>query len=723
MPGSADQIVARRPAWMRAELRRLLALASAFDTVAANAVMSDDFRAAARARLMQRIAASGSPPESGTRGTTPPATHPAGRGADDPTGPLPLLLAPIRANGASAVARAPAPPVPGARPSGAAAPVLHSSRSDHSSSSSNDSAVSAARPPRKRRSRWLWRGALGGLLAAMLALLATLSASASSLPGQPLYGIKQATEELGVRLAPDDQARTRIVLRQANARLAQLQTLIASAPQPAQDELQEALVATERSRALVADPKPTDPLAALTPSEPAVGSDASNSAAAAANDPHVTARGDPPRAAPTPVDESAPTTLAAAEVASPGGSAAQPPVDLVTPRSGAPPDVPPTTTRAAADVADDHPAEVDGHQAAPEDLDPAPPGVDTPIVTNARTPEDTSRARRDPQRIEHLQIPALAAPPAPAVAQVRSASGPSNASDNPPGADDQTPVDGRGPGQHVDRSASAPSDPTAANDAADDDAAATALRNQNDTRGRVAAQATPAAVAQQPSTAEPDDHRAGGDTGPGPQIASVQGATSVRAAHDLAADQHSNASPATAVANTPAAPPTSARVGSSSQSASASPNRAASSAGGSTSPGGSVATSGSGGAARPAGGASSPGGVASAGSNLPTGTAWSPGGGTPTGAGTGGASSLSGSTPAGSAGVNAGASGAGGSWPSGSWSSGGGSSPTGGASTGASQPSGSASQPGGSAPSGGSSSGGAAPSRGGQPSGASSGRH
>ena len=79
--------------------------------------------------------------------------------------------------------------------------------------------VATASRTRKRRSRWVWRGALGGLLAAVLAALATLSVSASSLPGQPLYGLKQATEELGVWFAPDDQARTQILLRQANARL------------------------------------------------------------------------------------------------------------------------------------------------------------------------------------------------------------------------------------------------------------------------------------------------------------------------------------------------------------------------------------------------------------------------------------------------------------------------------------------------------------------------
>src|SRR5207302_4502594 len=45
------------------------------------------------------------------------------------------------------------------------------------------------------------------------------TASANALPGEPLYGIKQAQEELGVRLAPDDQARALALLHQADARL------------------------------------------------------------------------------------------------------------------------------------------------------------------------------------------------------------------------------------------------------------------------------------------------------------------------------------------------------------------------------------------------------------------------------------------------------------------------------------------------------------------------
>jgi hypothetical protein len=248
-PGSAAELIARQPAWARDELRRLVDLAGALDSAAASTVMSDDFRVAARQRLMQRIAAR-------------PGIAPEG--------------------GAGAWLK----PVP----------------------STNGNVYRIVRRP----ARWMWRGIGGGLLAAALVTTATLSASASALPGDPLYGIKQAREELGVRLAPDDEARALALLSQADARLdetarllsqgrttegaqvaqrydtvierattayvvaiddtsrddatsmrmesklsqqqEQLQALLQTAPEPARADLREALVATERGRALVSDP-------------------------------------------------------------------------------------------------------------------------------------------------------------------------------------------------------------------------------------------------------------------------------------------------------------------------------------------------------------------------------------------------------------------------------------------------------------------------------------
>jgi hypothetical protein len=258
VPGSAEEIIQRQPTWAQVELRRLVDLAGSLDAAATNAIMSEDFRVSARARLMQRIS----------------------RDLDDEVTPR---LAPM--------------PLPGARL--AAVPPTNAYH----------------RPRPRRARRWFWRGT-ACLVAAVLATAATLTASASALPGEPLYGIKQAQEELGVRLANDDQARAVALLNLADARLdetarllrlgradeaaaaaqrfdesvmratatyvvtiddapttppvaahldtrlvqqqEQLQLLLNAAPEAARTEIREALVTTERSRALVADPVPVE---------------------------------------------------------------------------------------------------------------------------------------------------------------------------------------------------------------------------------------------------------------------------------------------------------------------------------------------------------------------------------------------------------------------------------------------------------------------------------
>src|SRR6266511_1957330 len=78
--------------------------------------------------------------------------------------------------------------------------------------------VTGARRGRRARWKWLVRGSVG-LFAALLATTAALTASANSLPGDALYGVKQAQEELNLRLAADDQARVLALLRRADARL------------------------------------------------------------------------------------------------------------------------------------------------------------------------------------------------------------------------------------------------------------------------------------------------------------------------------------------------------------------------------------------------------------------------------------------------------------------------------------------------------------------------
>src|SRR5579864_174193 len=262
VPGSADLVIAQQPAWARAELRRLVALAGSLDAAAASAVMSDEFRVAARVRLMRHVA-----------GDTAPVSLRSGW----------VNTLPSR-NGYHPVTQ-------------------------------------------RGHARWMWRGGAGGLLAATLLIGATLTASANALPGDPLYGVKQVREEVGIRLAPDDQSRALALLAEANARLdetarlldegrteqatattqqfddtldratttyvvtiaaatgddptsshmetqlteqqQELQTLLASAPEPARADLRQALVATERSRALVADPKPVEVALGHTAKRPA----------------------------------------------------------------------------------------------------------------------------------------------------------------------------------------------------------------------------------------------------------------------------------------------------------------------------------------------------------------------------------------------------------------------------------------------------------------------
>ena len=265
-PTSADRIIAGQPAWARADLRRLVGLAGSLDAVASSAVMSEEFREDARARLMHRI------------------------GGDASTGPVAL---------------------PGARL--IAVP---------------DRVTPVAPPVKRGRAGLVWRATAGGLFAAILALVATLNASASSLPGDALYSLKQVREDLGVRLAGDDQARALALLHQADTRLDEtalllnqgrtvevaqttqrfdevverattvyvvtvddaqdtapaaahiqtrltqeqqrLQAMLQTAPEPARADLRQALVATERGRALVADPQPVEQALGRNVAQPAI---------------------------------------------------------------------------------------------------------------------------------------------------------------------------------------------------------------------------------------------------------------------------------------------------------------------------------------------------------------------------------------------------------------------------------------------------------------------
>ncbi|MGI9146772.1 MAG: hypothetical protein ACR2IK_09535 [Chloroflexota bacterium] len=57
LAGSSLGIISRQPAWARADLRELVDVAESLKSATSNSIMSRKFRAAARARLMQRISA------------------------------------------------------------------------------------------------------------------------------------------------------------------------------------------------------------------------------------------------------------------------------------------------------------------------------------------------------------------------------------------------------------------------------------------------------------------------------------------------------------------------------------------------------------------------------------------------------------------------------------------------------------------------------------------
>src|SRR2546428_4558270 len=82
LTGSSDEVIGRQPAWARAELHQLVSLAAALDAAAGQTVIADDFRVAARERLMARIGGSleaGHPAATGPRVTTVPAVPSAHR--------------------------------------------------------------------------------------------------------------------------------------------------------------------------------------------------------------------------------------------------------------------------------------------------------------------------------------------------------------------------------------------------------------------------------------------------------------------------------------------------------------------------------------------------------------------------------------------------------------------------------------------------------------------
>ena len=88
-----------------------------------------------------------------------------------------------------------------------------------------------------RRSRFslqlMLRPALAAMAILVLALAGATSAAASSLPGDPLYGLKRATEDVRVALTFDDVARTQLLSDLTDRRLDELAKVAKDRPSSA----------------------------------------------------------------------------------------------------------------------------------------------------------------------------------------------------------------------------------------------------------------------------------------------------------------------------------------------------------------------------------------------------------------------------------------------------------------------------------------------------------
>lgn len=115
------------------------------------------------------------------------------------------------------------------------------------------------RPPQRRHTRLFslrrgWGMALGMAAALLLLLVGTLSAAASSLPGDPLYSLKQFEHEVRLSFASDQQDRAELEISQLQSGLADLNTVIGQKRGDAaiQQALETVVAQTRDSQAAVA---------------------------------------------------------------------------------------------------------------------------------------------------------------------------------------------------------------------------------------------------------------------------------------------------------------------------------------------------------------------------------------------------------------------------------------------------------------------------------------
>lgn len=91
--------------------------------------------------------------------------------------------------------------------------------------------VLAPRPQRQWLFATAWlRPALAAAVLAVLVVVGATSAAASSLPGDPLYGVKRASEDVQVALTFDDVARMQLLSDLTDRRLAELAEIAKERP-------------------------------------------------------------------------------------------------------------------------------------------------------------------------------------------------------------------------------------------------------------------------------------------------------------------------------------------------------------------------------------------------------------------------------------------------------------------------------------------------------------
>jgi hypothetical protein len=427
LSGSSEEIIARQPRWARRDLQRGVDMARSLEAVATNAVMSSEYRVSARARIMRQIGADLSTVNAESDAPSVPTDSGQAQAAAQPTS-------------ARQVRRLTAVPTQ---------PVQTQTVLTRQLPSQIGGFHTARIAPSRRRSRWLWRGA-ASLLAAVLGVVATLTASASALPGEPLYSLKQVREDLEVRLAADDQARALALLRLGDARLAetarllqlgrtgqvyettrryddaverattsfvvgvddalpnhsatsteylesklsqqqdQLEALLKTAPEQARADLREAVLATERGRAVVAEPRPHQQ--AVSGSQVAAALPTQAAPLPTQTPPN------PALAAPIPIQAAPIPTLPPEDRPITGAASPTPPADDDKPTAAptqAPAIVAPTPSPMVVAANDAPPVALPVTQAAVRPVTPADPGdQNADALGNTAGPFETAGATR-----------------------------------------------------------------------------------------------------------------------------------------------------------------------------------------------------------------------------------------------------------------------------------------------------------------------------------------